>query len=558
MSSQFEEPIRGSGSGVTLSFWSIYRPIRRRIWAILLLTLVATCTTFVLRYTSPLTYRAYAILEVAVGAPSVTSSRGLDWFSASVLFSNIQEWLTSRTVLSKALETDPSLAEDYAELWSSLEVIRLRDSNLIRVSATGGWPTQARDRANTVARSFLDYYEEITAQDSAVAEAYYSRQVELARQRYEEAETNLRQIQIQKLAWLDDPSQLEQDSDYQLAQQEVEQARAIYYEALDNLEFAQLSEEFPELRPATVHLLEPAVAPIRWEPRRTILFTAIAGAVSLAIGVFLAIALEMIDPRARSLEVVSATLGLPLLAMVPLHGRIGVHPFLEELDLPLVGWLLRRGRKREWRPLPLLDELPLEMSEPYRQTAELMQKTGKQAFLVTSSRQADGKTTTAANLALALAQAGKQVVVVDANLRHARLHIMLGLEAAPGLTDLIVTDFEPDDVVATLQQAGESGLWLLAGGEVGGTPSVLLSSEPFGEIIQLLRARFDYVLCDSPALGSFADPLTLARHFGRVLLVVDARNWKPAIERRSVSVLEELGSELWGIVLNKVTQDPTN
>jgi protein-tyrosine kinase len=167
-------------------------------------------------------------------------------------------------------------------------------------------------------------------------------------------------------------------------------------------------------------------------------------------------------------------------------------------------------------------------------------------LLVTSPGRREGKTVTAANLALTMAQDfQRRVCVVDADLRHSRLHRLFGLADGPGLTDVLTGRTELGDALTLLE---DQQMTLLPAGSATAHPAELLGGAAMRDAIERLRTNFDRVIIDAPAAAPLADLGILAPLADRAVLVVRAgQTTKPAIQE-AVAII---GSDrLLGIVLN--------
>lgn len=176
--------------------------------------------------------------------------------------------------------------------------------------------------------------------------------------------------------------------------------------------------------------------------------------------------------------------------------------------------------------------------------------------LVTSSVASEGKTTTVVNLAIAVADAGARVLLVDADLRRPSLQAVLGLEGGAGLTDVLIGRALPQDVI----QPWRGGrIDVLASGPVPPNPSELLGSAAMISALDLLKSAYDVVLIDSAPLLPVTDAAVLSSSVDGTLVVVDADRTHKAQLQSSLEALEAVGATVYGIVLNKVDermQDP--
>jgi capsular exopolysaccharide synthesis family protein len=173
------------------------------------------------------------------------------------------------------------------------------------------------------------------------------------------------------------------------------------------------------------------------------------------------------------------------------------------------------------------------------------------SVLVTSSLPGEGKSTTATNLAISLAQAGQTVCLVDADLRRPMVNEYLGLDRSAGLTTALIGAADVNDL---LQSWGEDNLFVLASGQIPPNPSELLGSEAMKSLIEGLESAFDSVIIDAPPLLPVTDAAVLSQHVGGVLLVVGVQKLKRQDLEKSVNALSLVGADLLGVVLNRLPQ----
>jgi len=168
-------------------------------------------------------------------------------------------------------------------------------------------------------------------------------------------------------------------------------------------------------------------------------------------------------------------------------------------------------------------------------------------LMVTSPGRAEGKSVTAANLALAMAQEFQQrICVVDANLRQPQLHRLFDIPEAPGLVDVLVGSASLDDALVTLE---EYNLTLMPAGEPAAHPAELLGTITMRRMLDTLRSQFDRVIIDAPAAAPLADVGILTPLVDSVVLVVRAgMTSKPAIQN-AVTTIDQ--AKLLGVVLNE-------
>jgi non-specific protein-tyrosine kinase len=176
------------------------------------------------------------------------------------------------------------------------------------------------------------------------------------------------------------------------------------------------------------------------------------------------------------------------------------------------------------------------------------------SLLLTSTGPEEGKTTTLANLAVAFAQAGSRVIMVDADLRRPGLHKLFGLKNQVGLTTLVVGDPEQE---VPLFETGVENLWLLPSGPLPPNPAELLASRRMAEVMERLAKAADYVLYDSPPVLAVTDAAILASRVDGVLLVLQAGRTRREFARRAKAALEKVNARILGTVLTGVKPERT-
>jgi capsular exopolysaccharide synthesis family protein len=170
---------------------------------------------------------------------------------------------------------------------------------------------------------------------------------------------------------------------------------------------------------------------------------------------------------------------------------------------------------------------------------------------ITSAAAGEGKSMAVANLAVALAEGGRQVIVVDADLRRPSMHELFGVDNTSGLTNVLLEEDLPLPLVDTLAP----GVRLLTSGPVPINPLELLASRRMEQVLGLASAQADYVLVDTAPAGVLADAAVLSPRLGGVLLVVSEGRTKRDLARRAREQLERAQANLLGVVLVDVTGD---
>ncbi|HEX8967363.1 MAG TPA: CpsD/CapB family tyrosine-protein kinase [Chloroflexota bacterium] len=174
-----------------------------------------------------------------------------------------------------------------------------------------------------------------------------------------------------------------------------------------------------------------------------------------------------------------------------------------------------------------------------------------QTIGITSAAEGEGKSTTVANLAVALSQNGMRVIVIDADLRRPGQHALFGLERDEGLANVL----GGDQTQLPLQDTQAPGVRVLTSGPLPANPLEALASRRFDQVLAIARAQADFVLVDTPPAGALADAAVLAPRLEGMLLIVSAGHTKRDLARRAREQLDRVNANLLGVVLTDVRAD---
>ncbi len=172
-------------------------------------------------------------------------------------------------------------------------------------------------------------------------------------------------------------------------------------------------------------------------------------------------------------------------------------------------------------------------------------------LVVTSPAPNEGKSTTIANLAVTIAQAGRRTILVDCDLRRPGLHSLFDLQAEPGLTNMILA--ESDEL--PVQQTAIENLWLLPSGPKPPNPADLLGARQMDRVIAALRSQYEMVLLDAPPVIAVTDAVVLGAKVDGVLLVVSAGNTRRDHAERAKELLERANVRIVGAALTNAARD---
>jgi capsular exopolysaccharide synthesis family protein len=270
----------------------------------------------------------------------------------------------------------------------------------------------------------------------------------------------------------------------------------------------------------------------------------------LVAGGGLAYLAEVTDKGFRTPDEIRRRLGLPVFGHIPL-----LEPDAE-------------ARAKADAGQPVLDPLLVSYYRPKSPQAEAYravrtalyfstQGEGHRVVQVTSPDMGDGKSTLAVNLAISVAQSGKRVVLIDADLRRPRLHKILGVAVGTGAGLPAVIDGRAGPTDAVLDTP-VPGLFLLPCGTLPPNPAELLISPRFQELLEALRARYDFVLVDTPPLLAVTDPCVVAPRVDGVLLTLRLSKQSRPKAERAKEILNTLQAKILGVVVNGVNKHAGN
>jgi capsular exopolysaccharide synthesis family protein len=356
-------------------------------------------------------------------------------------------------------------------------------------------------------------------------------------------------------------SQADQTLQYNLLKREVESNRQIYNTLLQQVNQAGIATAVPT---QNIRVIDPASPSGRAVLRTVYLGGGLGLATGLLFGGVLAVLLYHGEMKFQKPGEPVAVLQLPELGVIPSG----------DLFQPKRGWLrLRGGGNTDARGLlaggngdgPLEVEVihhgerPTLLAESFRAvlTSLLFTAEGEKCRLVTvtSPNPQDGKSTVTANLAMALAEMGRRVLLVDADLRKPKQHVLFRLENTWGLADLL----EDETAVsaypreAFYRETEIRNLHVLPSGPPMKNVGAMIHSYRFGELLERFRAEFDYVFVDTPPVLLVSDARVIGQRSDGVILVLRAGETKQADALQVVRRLKEDGTRILGTVLNQWT-----
>jgi len=328
---------------------------------------------------------------------------------------------------------------------------------------------------------------------------------------------------------LDEQKDLATDLDrksvaYTVLQRDAESNRELYLTLLRREKELQV---LANSRGNNVRIVERATiprAPFSPNLRRAVV---LGGMVGLLMALGLALGLDHINDTIRTPDDVSRRLGLPFLGLIP------------------------AVRGNQDRPVLSGSSDFSEAIRALRTSLALSHRsTGSAIVVVTSAQPLEGKTTTACNLALALAYGGARVLLIDADMRRPGIHTGLGLDNVHGLADLLS---DQATLTASVQRLAEPNLWVMTAGTTPSNPSELLASGKMDALMsQVETGPFDWVVIDTPPVLAVTDASIVTRWASGVAFVVGSEMTRSRLAERAIETLSAARPSFIGAVLNRV------
>lgn len=489
------------------------------MWLIVLATGIAAVSSYWATKDSPLVYQATTTLMVGQSIQSLNPNAG-DIYTSQQLATTYIQIAKTQPVLQGAIEAlDLKMSPD--QLRGMINVALIQGTQLIQVSVVDTNPRRAQALADEVSHQLVLVSPASKEDDPTGRKAFIQKQVDDLQARIEDAQKQIQDLNgsIQVTASAREIADKQQQINSLQSQMTQWQST---YAGLINL----LSPRSPN----QLSIVDPArlpTYPISANSGMTILVAAAIGCVLALGGAFL---IEYIDDSIKSSEDALQMLKLPVLGQI---GRMSG----DDNDR-----LITARQPRSWH------------AEAYRvlRTNIQVYDVDKpiQSVLVTSANPMEGKSVTAANLALAMAQAGLSVILMDADFRRPSLHNLFNLDNDRGLTDALLLA-EPE-LNGFAHMTEYENLQVLTAGHVPPNPAELLGSKRMEKLLQSMKAEADMVILDAPPALPVADPAVLARHVDGVLFVVNAGKTRREAAVKAKEALERAGAHILGTVLNRV------
>jgi tyrosine-protein kinase len=491
--------------------------VRRWWWLIGLLSVVGGVAAFAASYLGQSTYESSTTVLINQAPGALPSADAV--LSGQRVAATYAELLHQRPILQEVI-TNLGLKVNPEDLDKQIRITPVRDTNLLVVYVRDTNPDQAARIANEIVRVFIE--QNLNFQTSRYAASLESLQNEMtaAQADIDRTETTLRT--------LDNATTPEQIAQQTRLQDLLTQQRTNYTSLLDKYEEIRLAQTQTTDKVAVVEEALPGT------PVQNVVTVLLLGVVvGLFVGFGSALAIESIRGSIRTVEELEEISGVPTLGTI---GRISV----KTPDEALITVTKPRS----------------PIAEAYRVLNTNIRHNGADqplnTLVISSCTPGEGKSTTAANLAVAMAQSGSKVILVDSDLRRPSLHKLFHRENSRGLsTALLATNGY--DIRANVIKTDIENLALMPSGPLPPNPAELLGSQRMVDLVTLLAKHADIVVFDSPPIMALADTRLVMRLCDAIVLVVQSDLTRPDALLRARNDIVQNGAHLTGTVLNKIS-----
>ncbi|NNL84279.1 MAG: polysaccharide biosynthesis tyrosine autokinase, partial [Myxococcales bacterium] len=330
--------------------------------------------------------------------------------------------------------------------------------------------------------------------------------------------------------------------EYAVLRSDAETSRLLYDGVRERIRETELAAD---LHSSNVFVVDAATTPLKPSRPKVMRNLALALVLGLLTSVGLAFVADFLDSRVRTTDELERRIGLPSLGVVPELNAVtrGGQP-----RPPLIGPQSGGGKPSKTKTGLGPDPMVMEAYRTIR-TAILLSKPDEppKTILITSPSEAEGKTTTALNMAAMFAQLGQKTLLIDADLRKPSCHTLLGADNTTGLTEALIGGKASPQLFSVL----DSKLAFLSSGQRPPNPIELLASDRMAELLEQFRNSFGFILIDAPPLNPVSDSLVLSRMVDGVVLVADAQSTTRHSLRQARTQLRKAHAKVLGAVLNR-------
>ena len=504
-------------------------------WLVILCTLVAAAVAYGISSVTTPIYQASTTLLINQ-ARNPTGADMQDLMLSERIGRTYAELMKRSPILAKVaeeFEVEPAVLQSAI---TQISVTSVRDTQLLQLSIEGTSPEVVASVAEALPRVFIEDLKSVQSERFAESKNNLQRELDTLSN-----EIEVTQVAIQAI---NDAPTAEEAVELGRLRNALTQYQNNYANLLQSYENIRLTEVQSSDSIAVVEPAQIPTQPIRPRALTNTLLAAIVGAM-LALGIIFLI--EYLDDRVKTPQDLYSIVDLAVLGSI---ARIATQ---EKKGLGK-----RKARLTAEETLVSSIQPRHPITEAYRGIRTNLQyssvDTNLTSLLITSATPGEGKTTTAANLAIVLAQSGRSVILVDADMRKPRQHTLFELPQSPGLTDAIVASHTPP--TRYVRATNVPNLSLLTSGKVPPNPAELLGSQRMQQLIAQLHEQAEMIIFDAPPVLAVTDAQVLANQVNGVVLIIDSEQTSRATVARAVEALARTNANLLGAVLNRLVRSP--
>lgn len=526
--------------------------ITRRRWIVLACTFILCAGSTLLAFTTSPVFRSSALLII-----EKPFSAGAGQLNNTLIETNHDDYYQTQYKILKSyslimqvheklgLKNDPEFGdpEGVEKLSRAITIRPVARSRLVYIDADSLRPEQATRIANTLAQTYVDNNlsnQLFISQDTLKAlhpkpgpealKSYEALPAVVSSSLINGLKTDLSVIETR----IGDLSQRYTQKHPELRSLNSTQTalQARINAEIQNIVQSLKTELSGQYRGNNVRIIDDARTPLDpYKPKKP-LFVLGGLMAGLAIGVIIAVLIELFDQSIRNQEDVEKKLNLPFLALIPLLKQ-------EDSKAPYA---------------PLLSPTPSLTSESFKNLRTMVELAGfnrsPSTLLITSTMQSEGKTHISSNLAVVFAQLGEKVLLIDGDLRRPKLHKNFKLSSARGLSNFLSQGKDPGELADLIHDTEISGLSVLPCGPRPPNPSELLNTPRLGALIKWASENYDRVLIDCAPIFPISDTILWGKRVSQAIFVVRHATTRAPLITSATQKLEMSGVKILGILVN--------
>ena len=482
-------------------------------WLIIAAVLVATVASFLMLRRVPPTYQSHSVLMVGQALQNPNPSNN-DLYMSQQL-ANTYVDILQREQLQNA--TKAALGLEWLPQYSARIV---PSTQLMELTVIDTIPERAQAVGSELANQLIRLTPAGTENTDLSRQSFIARQLDELEASIEATREEISKKQSELASMLSARQIADAQTQIAALEGKLQTLQANYASLMQSTGLAATN---------TISIIEPATLPTNPVGPNGPVMILIAAAIGFVLAAAGAYLLDYLDDTLKNPEDIQKSLGLATLGAVPRMSTAAAQKGLLLGSPPAV--------------VEAYNVLRINL-----QFAAVGERLG--SLLVTSSSPHEGKSLTAANLGIALAQASQHVILIDTDLRRPHLHKLFGLSNSVGVTSALLQ--ANLSLNGLLHQTAVPGLRVLTSGPVPPNPSQFLSAKRMQELLAGLEAEADIVILDSPPATEVADAAILSTYVDGVLLVVDAGTTRRDLARKAIEALKQVNARVIGVALNRI------